>query len=103
MTPSLMSVLLIFVLAPLAVVLFITAVVFLLVSPSRLPVPRPVDELQDPGLGRDGESDADSDELQEQGSDLDGESDADSDELQEQGWDLDGESDADIEGEGDPR
>ena len=86
MTPSLWSVLVIFVLAPLGVVLLITAVVFLLVSPSRrTTATKPIDELQDQGSERDGESDDDIDELQEEGSD------------------LDGESDDDIAGEGGPR
>ena len=57
MTPSLWSVLVIFILAPLGVVLFITAVVFLLVSPSRRPATKPIDELQDPGSDKDGDAD----------------------------------------------
>lgn len=63
MTPSVWSVLVIFVLAPLGVSALITAVVLLLASPTRRPVVQPVvgaDEgAQEEGLVGPGEGDVD--------------------------------------------
>ncbi len=63
MTPSVWSVLVIFVLAPLGVAVLITAVVLLLASPARRAVVQPVgeanEESQDEGSVEPGEGDVD--------------------------------------------
>lgn len=62
MTPSIWSVLVIFVLAPLGVALIISAVVLLLVSPSRQPVVHLVDGSQDEGSDGGDERSADTED-----------------------------------------
>ncbi|MAS55976.1 MAG: hypothetical protein CMJ44_15395 [Pimelobacter sp.] len=61
-TPSIWSVLVIFVLAPLGVALIISAVVLLLVSPSRQPVVHLVDGSQDEGSDGGDERSADTED-----------------------------------------